>query len=187
MEHHGAQSWRIDCVSCEDHAGEMHGISLTLENVQLRTNSQALHWYMAISRMAVGSPVVANCVCMSDSPALAPTEVAASAGGGRRDEAGNPGNVTPSLFNPLASANASWVSPARALFLTISNGGDRRQPLAMQKQEIATSINVQNAVQLVQQRHGKILAKVENQIARIEFQAYAGDQKLLQAGLDFRS
>ena len=56
---------------------------------------------------------------------------------------------------------------------------ERRHQQAIQQLEAATNMQVHSSEQRAQQRHGEIVADLENQIANVEFQAFSRDQKLL--------
>ena len=71
---------------------------------------------------------------------------------------------------------------ARAISLEVTEvrqEAERRHQQAIQQLEAATSMQVHSSEQRAQQRHEEIVADMENQIANVEFQAFARDQKLL--------
>ena len=110
--------------------------------------------------------------------------------GGPRHQVAHPGNVTPTLTTQLAGNHATPVhtgpsltySPvqynqtlnvavdARAISLEVT---EVRQEAERRHQQAISS------EQMAQQRHEEIVADMENQIANVEFQAFARDQKLL--------
>ena len=71
---------------------------------------------------------------------------------------------------------------ARSLSLEVTEvrqEAERRHQLAIQQRETATNMQVHNTEQRAQQRHEEIVANLESQIANVEFQAFARDQRLL--------
>ena len=122
--------------------------------------------------------------------------------GGQRHQVAHPGNFTPTLTRQLAGNHATPVhtgpsltySPvqynqtrnvavdARAISLEateVRQEAERRHQQAIQQVEAATSMQVHSSEQRAQQRHEEIVADMESQIANVEFQAFAKDQKLL--------
>ena len=71
---------------------------------------------------------------------------------------------------------------ARSLSLEVTEvrqEAERRYQLAIQQFEVATNIQVHSTEQRAQHRHEELAADLGNQIANVEFQAFARDQRLL--------
>ena len=122
--------------------------------------------------------------------------------GGQRNQIAHPGNATPTLTRPLAAHPATPGLPgpsltysptqynqtvnvavdARPLSLEVAEvrqEAERRHQPAFQQLEAATNTQVHTTGQRAQQRHEEIVPKLESQIAPVEFQASARDQRLL--------
>ena len=118
---------------------------------------------------------------------------------GQRNQIAHPGNVPLTLTRPLAGNPATPGFPgpsntysptqynqtvivavdARSLSLAVTEvrqEAERGHQLAIQQLEAATNMQVHSAEQRAQQRHEEIVADLENQIASVEFQAFARDQ-----------
>ena len=90
--------------------------------------------------------------------------------GWQRNQIAHPRNVTPTLISPLACNPATPGLPGPSLTYS------RTQ---YNQASLTTNMSILGTEQRAQHRHEEIAGSLENQTAHTEFQAYAGDQRLL--------